>query len=198
MLNKRLVIVIIAAILTVCLIVGAVLLSRREKSDTPVPPSVSTDNSEDSSVTIPDIEVPSENIKVEDETKPGVSCTPFVDIVEGYEIYYDTDVTDKLSLLHEEGEEDLVNNMLDWITGYINHFASKGYSYTAICQIQRLFFITSDEMMTLDFEAACMNIARCIPASGAIKKGFENKVLEAFKWTKSYDYSYVFETEATQ
>ena len=88
--------------------------------------------------------------------------------------------------------------MLDWISGFINYFASKGYSHTAICQIQRLFLITSEEMMKVDFEIACLNITRCIPATGANESTFENDVFKAFEWTIPYDYSYVFEAEVSE
>ena len=88
--------------------------------------------------------------------------------------------------------------MLDWISGFINYFASKGYSHTAICQIQRLFIITSEDMMALDFDIACLNITRCIPATGANESSFENDVFKAFEWTTPYDYSYVFEVEVSE
>ena len=83
-------------------------------------------------------------------------------------------------------------------SGFINYFASKGYSHTAICQIQRLFIITSEDMMALDFDIACLNITRCIPATGANESSFENDVFKAFEWTTPYDYSYVFEVEVSE
>lgn len=198
MLNKRLLIAILVSILVFGLLVVTILLfTHKETPDTPdlsVPP-VHTEQPE---ITIPSIDPSNESIKVEDETKPGISSTPFVDIEEGNEIYYDSDVIAKLSLIHEEGDEDLVNQMLDWITGFINYFASKGYSHTAICQIQRLFLITSEEMMTLDVDIARLNITRCIPSTGATEAGFGNEVYKAFEWTTPYDYSYVFDVEASE
>ena len=148
--------------------------------------------------TTPDVEIPDVSVKVEDETKPGISPTPFVDIEEGNEIYFDEDVVEQLGVLHEAGEEDLVNDMLDWISGFINYYASKGYTHKAICQVQRLFLITAEDMMKLDFEIACLNVSRCIPSSGANEETFENDVYKAFEWTTPYDYSYVFEAEVTE
>lgn len=196
MLNNKLIIAIVAIILVIGLVVGGVLIFTN-KDDQPDTPD-NTDTTNPNETNPPDIDVPSDTVKVEDETKPGISSTPFVDIEEGNEIYFDADVVEKLSLLHEEGDEDLVNGMLDWISGFINYFASKGYSHTAICQIQRLFIITSEDMMELDFDIACLNITRCIPATGASESSFENDVFKAFEWTTPYDYSYVFEVEVSE
>ena len=132
MMNNKLIIAIVAIILVIGLVAGGVLIITNKDNQ-----SENQDNID--STMSPDIDVPNDTIKVEDETIPGVSPTPFVDIAEGNEIYFDADVVEKLSLLHEKGDEDHVNGMLDWISGFINYFASKGYSHTAICQIQRLF-----------------------------------------------------------
>ena len=195
MLNNRPIIAILVVTLVAALAVGAIFLFSRDKEpDTPDIPDVTEPNE----TTTPDVELPDVTIKVEDETKPGISPTPFVDIEEGNEIYFDEDVVEQLGVLHEAGEEDIVNDMLDWISGFINYFASKGYSHKAICQIQRLFLITADDMMKLDFEIACLNITRCISSSGANETTFENDVFKAFEWTTPYDYSYVFEVEVTE
>lgn len=195
MLNNRPIIAILVVTLVAALAVGAIFLFSRDKEpDTPDIPDVTEPNE----TTTPDDEIPDVTIKVEDETKPGISPTPFVDIEEGNEIYFDEDVVEQLGVLHEAGEEDIVNDMLDWISGFINYFASKGYSHKAICQIQRLFLITADDMMKIDFEIACLNITRCISSSGANETTFENEVFKAFEWTTPYDYSYVFEVEVTE
>lgn len=195
MLNNRPIIAILVVTLVAALAVGAIFLFSRDKEpDTPDIPDVTEPNE----TTTPDVELPDVTIKVEDETKPGISPTPFVDIEEGNEIYFDEDVVEQLGVLHEAGEEDIVNDMLDWISGFINYFASKGYSHKAICQIQRLFLITADDMMKFDFEIACLNITRCISSSGANETTFENDVFKAFEWTTPYDYSYVFEVEVTE
>lgn len=195
MLNNRPIIAILVVTLVAALAVGAIFLFSRDKE--PDTPDI-TDVTEPNETTTPDVEIPDVTIKVEDETKPGISPTPFVDIEEGNEIYFDEDVVEQLGVLHEAGEEDIVNDMLDWISGFINYFASKGYSHKAICQIQRLFLITADDMMKLDFEIACLNITRCISSSGANETTFENDVFKAFEWTTPYDYSYVFEVEVTE
>lgn len=195
MLNNRPIVAFLIVTLIAALVVGGIFLFRRDKEpDTPDIPDVS----EPSETTTPNTDEPNETVKVEDETKPGISPTPFVDIEEGNEIYFDADVVAMLELLHEEGDEDLVNDMLDWISGFINYFASKGYSHTAICQVQRLFLITTEDMMKLDFEIACLNITRCIPSTGANESTFENDVFKAFEWTTPYDYSYVFEAEVSE
>ncbi len=195
MLNNRPIVAFLIVTLIAALVVCGIFLFRRDKEpDTPDIPDVS----EPSETTTPNTDEPNETVKVEDETKPGISPTPFVDIEEGNEIYFDADVVAMLELLHEEGDEDLVNDMLDWISGFINYFASKGYSHTAICQVQRLFLITTEDMMKLDFEIACLNITRCIPSTGANESTFENDVFKAFEWTTPYDYSYVFEAEVSE
>ena len=195
MLNNRPIIAFLVVTLIAGLVVGGIFLFSRDKDpDAPDIPNVT----EPSETTTPNADEPNETVKVEDETKPGISPTPFVDIEEGNEIYFDADVVAMLELLHEEGDEELVNDMLDWISGFINYFASKGYSHTAICQVQRLFLITTEDMMKLDFEIACLNITRCIPSTGANKSTFENDVFKAFEWTTPYDYSYVFEAEVSE
>lgn len=192
MMNNRPIIAILIITLVAGLVVGGIFLFNREKE--PDQPDVTEPNESTST----DSTEPNETVKVEDETKPGISPTPFVDIEEGNEIYFDADVVEQLGVLHEAGEEDLVNDMLDWISGFINYYASKGYSHKAICQVQRLFLITAEDMMKLDFEIACLNVSRCIPSTGANEATFENDVFKAFEWTTPYDYSYVFEAEVTE
>lgn len=195
MLNNRPIIAFMVVTLVAALVVGGIFFFSRDKEpDTPDIPDVTDPNE----TTTPDVEIPDVSVKVEDETKPGISPTPFVDIEEGNEIYFDEDVVEQLGVLHEAGEEDLVNDMLDWISGFINYYASKGYTHKAICQVQRLFLITAEDMMKLDFEIACLNVSRCIPSSGANEETFENDVYKAFEWTTPYDYSYVFEAEVTE
>lgn len=191
--NKWTLIFVLVIPIIIGLILGGIYLFS-DRDDLPEP-SENTEATSPNETNQPDIDIPDETVKVEDETKPGISSTPFVDIEEGNEIYFDADVVEQLELLHELGEEDKVNGMLDWLSGFINHFAAKGYSHVAICQIQRLFLITADEMMTFDFEIACLNITRCISATGANESTFENDVFSAFEWTTPYDYSYVFEVE---
>ncbi len=108
MLNNRPIVAFLIVTLIAALVVCGIFLFRRDKEpDTPDIPDVS----EPSETTTPNTDEPNETVKVEDETKPGISPTPFVDIEEGNEIYFDADVVAMLELLHEEGDEDLVNDM---------------------------------------------------------------------------------------
>ena len=86
MLNNKFIIAIIAIVLVIGLVVGGVFIFINN-DDQP-------DNPDNTDTTPPDTDVPSDTIKVEDETKPGISPTPFVDIEEGNEIYFDADVVE--------------------------------------------------------------------------------------------------------
>lgn len=195
MLNNRFIVVILILTIVIGTVIGGILFfDNHNKQDL----YDDMDEIEHEESTAHNVDTSDESMKIEEETNAAITSTPFVDIEEGNEIYFDADVVEKLSLLHDEGKENLVNDMLDWISGFINHYAAKGYSYKAICQVQRLFWITAEDMMKQDFEITCLNITRCIPSSGANKSTFEYDMHKVFEWSAAYDYSYVFELEVME
>ena len=78
------------------------------------------------------------------ETEP--ISHPVIDLDEGNEVYLDASVVEVLTNMESEGEEDLVNAILDGEITLINHFVKAGYTKEAICQIQRFYYDFYDQL----------------------------------------------------
>ena len=120
---------------------------------------------------------------------------PVPELDEGNEIYLDADVIGKLTVLDENGEEDLVNAILDGEILLINHFVRQGYSEKALSQIQRFYFSFYDKLKIEDFDLLAEKFGQCIGSTGTGMNGFADRVSAVFEWTSEQDYSYVFESE---
>lgn len=192
--SKRIGLIAVSAALVVSVIIGALIMlklgdpERTPISDgtTPAEGSKSDDTQETESGSDGDTAVP--------EILP----TPIVEIEDGYEIYFDQDVIAVLTDMEQKGEEDEVNQILDWIILLINRFGGNGYSPLAIQQVQRFYFIFRDEIMQEEFETVCGKLEQCIPVDGAEQSGFALTVEAVFGWENGKNYTYVFRTEAIE
>lgn len=117
---------------------------------------------------------------------------------EGNEIYLDADVIGKLTALEGNGEEDLVNAILDGEILLINHFVKKDYSAYALCQIQRFYFAFYNNLKNESFDVLARKMEQCIGNSGADIDGFAEQVSSVFGLTSMQDYSYIFEPEVSE
>lgn len=127
------------------------------------------------------------------ETEP--ISRPVIDLDEGNEVYLDASVVEVLTNMESEGEEDLVNAILDGEITLINHFVKAGYSKKAICQIQRFYYDFYDQLKAESIEAVIEKLTACIPKDGAKLDGFAQAVQAAFGWGKEWNYDYVIGTE---
>ena len=144
--------------------------------------------------------------KIERETSPTViggsveyetkePSRPVVDLDEGNEAYLDSDVIAILTAMDAEGEEDLVNAILDGEIQLINHFVKIGYGKRAICQIQRFYYDFYDQLQDEPIAAVIENLSRCIPSEGADLEGFAERVQSVFGWGSEWSYDYVIDVE---
>lgn len=123
---------------------------------------------------------------------------PVPELDEGNEIYLDADVIGKLTVLDENGEEDLVNAILDGEILLINHFVRQGYSEKALSQIQRFYFSFYDKLKNEDSDVLAEKISQCIGADGADPASFPSDICRIFGWDKNPDMTYVFESEGCE
>lgn len=137
-------------------------------------------------------EPPTEEI-TEPQTEP--TSHPVIDLDEGNEVYLDSNVVAALTEMEAEGEEDLVNAILDGEILLINHFVKEGYSQKAICQIQRFYYDFYDQLKAEQIETVIEKLTVCIPIEGAILDGFAQAVQAAFGWGAAFDFSYVIDVE---
>ena len=117
---------------------------------------------------------------------------------EGNEIYLDADVIGKLTALEGNGEEDLVNAILDGEILLINHFVRHGYSEKALSQIQRFYYVFYDRLKNETFDTLAEKIGQCIDADGTSHSAFAEQAALVFGWTSMQDYSYIFEPEVSE
>lgn len=127
------------------------------------------------------------------ETEP--TSRPVIDLDEGNEIYLDSNVVAVLTEMEAEGEEDLVNAILDGEFLLINHFAKVGYTKEAICQIQRFYYDFYDQLKAEPMETVIEKLTVCIPTEGATFEGFADTVQSVFGWGREWSFDYVIGTE---
>lgn len=128
-------------------------------------------------------------------TTPEPTSRPVIDLDEGNEIYLDSNVVATLTEMEAEGEEDLVNAILDGEFLLINHFAKVGYTKEAICQIQRFYYDFYDQLKEEPIDAVIEKLTECIPSEGATLDGFADTVQTEFGWGAEYNFSYVIDVE---
>lgn len=180
--NNKIIISVICIIMALAAILGVVIIYPKSKDgnyhDTESDPIIESTYGLDE---ITDSNTTSDN----DETRQTLieheeTHSPIPDLNEGNEIYLDMDVVQKLSELEASGREDEVNIILDTMLLLINEFVDKGYTKTAISQIQRFYFAYSDSMTNIDFADLCQKIENCIAKNGAVAGDFERKVGQNF------------------
>lgn len=120
---------------------------------------------------------------------------PIIDLEEGNELYLDVTVIEALTNMEAEGEEELVNAILDGEIMLINYFVKAGYEKKAICQIQRFYYDFYDQLQELEIEDVIEKVSFCIPAEGATLDGFANTVQSLFGWGGEWDFDYVIGLE---
>ena len=128
-------------------------------------------------------------------TTPEPTSRPVIDLDEGNEIYLDSNVVAALTKMEAEGEEDLVNAILDGEFLLINHFVKVGYTKEAICQIQRFYYDFYDQLKAEPMETVIEKLTACIPTEGATLEGFADTVQTIFGWGREWNFGYVIGTE---
>ena len=182
--NPKIIVAVIAVILALCVVALLVYWVTKEPSEEP--------NGTDHTVT---------EVMTEPQTAPATTpetepiSRPVIDLDEGNEIYLDSNVVAALTEMEAEGEEDLVNAILDGEFLLINHFAKVGYTKEAICQIQRFYYDFYDQLKAEPMEAVIEKLTSCIPAEGATLEGFADTVQTVFGWGAEYNFSYVIDVE---
>ena len=184
--NPKVWIVVSAVIFALCVVALLVYWVTKEPSEEP--------NGMDTTATEPPTEVITEP-QTESVTTPEPTSRPVIDLDEGNEIYLDSNVVAALTDMEAEGEEDLVNAILDGEILLINHFVKAEYSKKAICQIQRFYYDFYDQLKAESIEAVIEKLTACIPKDGAELDGFAQTVQVAFGWGAEYDFSYVIDVE---
>lgn len=189
--NKRIVVTIVCVILALATVAGAVLMclpkgNEQAKQTEEVSQSVYND--------IADIENYKEDCfseKQEEHTER--EPIPVIEFDDGNEIYLDEDVINKLTELEAEGNEDLVNAMLDGMITLINAFADKGYSLRAIRQIQRFYFAFYDRLKDMEYEDVISKLTECFMTEGVFEDNFALDVQRLFGFAADTDYSYILD-----
>ena len=184
--NPKIIVAVIAVILALCVVSLLVYWVTKEPSEEP--------NIADPTVTEPPTEAITEP-QNEPVTTPEPTSRPVIDLDEGNEIYLDGDVVAALTQMEAEGEEDLVNAILDGEILLINHFVKAGYSQKAICQIQRFYYDFYDQLKEEPIDAVIEQLTECIPTKGATLDGFAQAVQAAFGWGGEWNFDYVIGTE---
>lgn len=188
--NKRIVVTIVCIILALASIAGVVVMClprKSEPSDETSDTQMQTEEKSNEQVE-PNQNDPFENEHTEREP------TPVIEFDDGNEIYLDEDVINKLSELEAEGNEDLVNAMLDGTITLINAFADKGYSLRAIRQIQRFYFAFYNELKEMEYEDIISKLTECFTAEGVFEDSFALDAQRLFGFDTNTDYSYIFDT----
>lgn len=186
--NPKIMFAVIAVILALCVV--ALLVYWVTKAPQEEPNGMGTTSIE------PPIEAITEP-QTEPTTTPDTEPTfrPIIDLDEGNEIYLDSHVIAALTEMEAEGEEDLVNAILDGEILLINHFVKAGYNQKAICQIQRFYYDFYDQLKAEPIEAVIEKLTACIPKDGATLDGFAQTVQVVFGWSAEFDFSYVIDVE---
>ena len=127
--------------------------------------------------------------EVEYDTK--LSSKPIIDLDEGNEVYLESGVIAVLTEMEAEGQEVLVNEILDGEILLINHFVRLGYSQVAIHQMQRFYYDFFDQLRGVSIDTVIEQIAACIPQNGASLEGFAQLVQATFGWGGEWSYAYV-------
>lgn len=192
--SNRIALIVGSVVLVISVVIGAlIVLKPDDPEQTPI-----SDETTPAEGSQPDDTRNPEPEPDRDTTAPEILPTPIVEIEDGYEIYFDQEIIAELTDMEQKGEEDAVNQILDWIILLINRFGSNGYSPLAIQQVQRFYYMFRDGMMQEEFEMVCERIEQCIPVDGAEQSGFASTVETVFGWESGKDYAYVFRTEAIE
>ena len=184
--NPKMIVAVLAVILALCVVALLVYWVTKEPSEEP--------NIADTTVTEPPTEAITEP-QTEPVTTPEPTSRPVIDLDEGNEIYLDSNVVAALTQMEAEGEEDLVNAILDGEITLINHFVKAGYTKEAICQIQRFYYDFYDQLKVEPMETVIEKLTSCIPTEGATLDGFSQAVQAALGWGEEWNYDYVIGTE---
>ena len=180
--NPKIIVAVIAVILALCVVALLVYWVTKEPSEEP--------NGTDHTVTEVMTEPQNEPV-----TTPEPTSRPVIDLDEGNEVYLDASVVEVLTNMESEGEEDLVNAILDGEFLLINHFAKVGYTKEAICQIQRFYYDFYDQLKAEPMETVIEKLTACIPTEGATLDGFAQTVQTEFGWGREWNFDYVIGTE---
>ena len=129
---------------------------------------------------------------------PDDTPRPVIDLDDGNEIYFDNDVIACLTEMDAEGEENLVNAILDGEIQLINHFVKQGYRRRAICQAQRFYYDYYETLQAAPIETVIQKLTLFIPPNGAILDGFAETVQAVYGWGENFDYSYVIDVEVDE
>ena len=189
--NKRIVVTIVCVLLALATVAGVVLMclpkaNERAEQTEEAPQSVYNDMAE------------SQNGKKDSSSKEHNEHTerepiPVIEFDDGNEIYLDEDVINKLSELEAEGNEDIVNAMLDGTITLINAFADKGYSLRAMRQIQRFYVAFYDELKDMEYEDIISKLTECFTTEGVFEDNFAVDIEKLFGFATNTDYSYIFD-----
>ena len=186
--NPKIMFAVFAVIFALCVVALLVYWVTKEPSEEP--------NGTNPTATETTIEV-----MTEPQTAPATTpetepiSRPVIDLDEGNEGYLDDSVIEVLTNMESEGEEDLVNAILDGEITLINHFVKAGYTKEAICQIQRFYYDFYDQLKVEPMENVIEKLTACIPTEGAILDGFADTVQTVFDWGREWDFDYVIGTE---
>ena len=184
--NPKMIVAVLAVILALCVVALLVYWVTKEPLEEPdESPLLETEQpTEDTPDTAP---------TTTPETEP--ISRPVIDLDEGNEVYLDASVVEVLTNMESEGEEDLVNAILDGEITLINHFVKAGYSKKAICQIQRFYYDFYDQLKAEPMENVIENLTACIPTEGAIFDGFADRVQAVWGWGGEWIFDYVIDGE---
>lgn len=184
--KPKTIVAVLAVILAICVVAVLVYWVTKELPEEPdESPFLETEQPKE---TVPDT-LPTTT----PETEP--ISRPVIDLDEGNEIYLDSNVVAALTQMEAEGEEDLVNAILDGEILLINHFVKAGYTQAAICQIQRFYYDFYDQLKENPIETTITKVGLCIPTDGATLDGFSQAVQAAFGWGGEWNFDYVIGTE---
>ena len=184
--NPKILFAVFAVIFALCVVALLVYWVTKEPSEEP--------NIAEPTVTEPPTEAITEP-QNEPVTTPEPTSRPIIDLDEGNEVYLDASVVEVLTNMESEGEEDLVNAILDGEITLINHFVKAGYTKEAICQIQRFYYDFYDQLKAEPIETTITKVGLCIPTEGATLDGFADTVQTVFGWGREWNYDYVIGTE---
>ena len=184
--NPKMIVAVFAVIFALCVVALLVYWVTKEPPEEP-------DESPPFATEQPTETVPETAPATTPETEP--ISRPVIDLDEGNEVYLDASVVEVLTNMESEGEEDLVNAILDGEITLINHFVKAGYSKKAICQIQRFYYDFYDQLKEEPIDAVIEKLTECIPAEGAPLEGFADTVQTEFGWGREWNFDYVIDVE---
>lgn len=184
--NPKMIVAVLAVILALCVVALLVYWVTREPPEEPDESLLfgTEQPTEPTHDTVP---------ATTPETEP--ISRPVIDLDDGNEVYLDASVVEMLTNMESEGEEDLVNAILDGEITLINHFVKAGYSKKAICQIQRFYYDFYDQLKEKPMETVIEKMPSCIPSEGTTLEGFADTVQTVFGWGREWNFDYVIGTE---